>query len=78
MSFTLSPETERLLRTKLRDGGYASEDDLIRDALRALGERDDFFAAVTEGASDADAGRTRPLREADAALRSKYGIRRDA
>jgi putative addiction module CopG family antidote len=61
MSLTLSPETERLLRRKARDGGYASVDDLIRDALRALDERNALLTAVAEGENDVSAGPVRPL-----------------
>jgi Arc/MetJ-type ribon-helix-helix transcriptional regulator len=58
----------------MASGGYNSEDEVLRDALQALGEfvhsRENFdeefrqtVAAVREGAVDAEAGRMRPLRE---------------
>ncbi|HEX6986528.1 MAG TPA: type II toxin-antitoxin system ParD family antitoxin [Planctomycetaceae bacterium] len=78
MSLTLSPETERLLRDVMARGAYDSEDELVRQALRLLTERDELVEAVSEGLADADAGRARPLRDVDADLRTRYGIRRDA
>lgn len=77
LTLTLTPETERLLRDVMARGGYRSEDELVRRALCLVSEHDDLVAAVSEGLSDADAGRSRPLRDVDAGLRAKYGIRRD-
>lgn len=76
MSLTLSAETERLLRDQMAQGDFATEDDLLREALKALASQRDVLAAIADGLSDLDAGRTRPLREADSDLRANHGIRR--
>jgi predicted transcriptional regulator len=39
-----------------------------------LGEEEEAIAAIAEGNADFEAGRYRPLEEADADFRKKYGI----
>lgn len=74
MAYQLPPDVEKLVRDQMAAGGYASEDEVLRDALKALGEfvhaQEDMdeeyrqtVAAVREGVADADAGRMRPLRD---------------
>lgn len=74
MSLTLSPETERRLEAKFREGDYASVDDLIRDVLQALDERNDCLAAIADGLRDADAGRTRRASELRLKARTKERV----
>jgi Arc/MetJ-type ribon-helix-helix transcriptional regulator len=73
MAYQFPPDVEKLIRDHMATGGYASEDEVLRDALQTLGEfvhpREDVdeeyrqtVAAVDEGAADAEAGRMRPLR----------------
>ena len=73
MPYQLPPDVEKLVRDHMAAGGYASEDEVLRDALEALGRfvhsQDEFdeeyrqtVAAVQEGAADAEAARMRPLR----------------
>lgn len=38
MAHGFSPDVERLIQDRMIQGGYASEDDVVRDALRALDE----------------------------------------
>jgi Arc/MetJ-type ribon-helix-helix transcriptional regulator len=62
----------------MNTGRYASEDEVLRDALRALKWRDDEIAAIQEGLSDMEAGRVRPLREFDREFRERNKIPEDA
>ncbi len=73
MAYQFPPDVEKLVREHMAAGGYASEDEVLRDALQALGEfvhspeevdeeHRQTVAAVREGLADADAGRMRPLR----------------
>jgi len=73
MAYQFPPDVQKLLRDHMATGGYPSEDDVLRDALKVLGEfvnsRDEIdeeyrqtVAAVREGLADAEAGRMRPLR----------------
>ncbi|HKH44360.1 MAG TPA: type II toxin-antitoxin system ParD family antitoxin [Thermoanaerobaculia bacterium] len=49
MDVTLTPEFERLIRDKVASGLYASESEVIREALRLLKDRDELkLLAVDE------------------------------
>jgi len=78
VSYTFPPELDRLVREGLATGGYASEDDLLLEAVRVLRDRDEAIAGIQEGLADVDAGRVRTLASVDAELRNKYHIPRDS
>jgi Arc/MetJ-type ribon-helix-helix transcriptional regulator len=73
MTYQFPADVERLIREHMATGIYRSEDDVLRDALKTLGE---FFhseadvaeeyrqtaEAVREGIADVNAGRLRPIR----------------
>jgi Arc/MetJ-type ribon-helix-helix transcriptional regulator len=74
MAYQFPPDVDKLVRDHMATGGYASEDDVLREALLAFGEFarcpdevDEEYrqavAAVQEGMADAEAGRMRPLRD---------------
>jgi len=73
MSYPFPPELERLVRRRLATGEYASEDDVLLDAMLALEKRDATVAAIREGIADMDAGRMRPLDDVGAEIRRKRG-----
>jgi len=50
MRITLTKELELLVEEKVRSGRYEDETDVIRDALRALEQRDNFESPVLEAA----------------------------
>lgn len=50
MQVTLTKELEALVKAKVRTGSYVDESDVIRDALRALQQRDDFENPALEAA----------------------------
>jgi Arc/MetJ-type ribon-helix-helix transcriptional regulator len=77
MSYVLPPELERLVREELATGVYASEDEVLLEAMRALHERDDAIVGIQEGLSDLNAGRVLPLDAVDVELRAKHSIPRD-
>lgn len=73
MAYQFPPDVEKMVREQMTARGYASEDDVLRDALDALGQfahsredADEEFrltvAAVKQGVADMEAGRMRPLR----------------
>jgi putative addiction module CopG family antidote len=74
MTISLTPELDRVLSEKLASGRYGSVEELLTAAFRALGEEEEAIAAIAEGNADFEAGRYRPLEEADADFRKKYGI----
>ena len=74
MVYHFPPDVEKLVRDHMATGAYTSEDEVLREALRAFGEFvhspedvDEEYrqtvAAVQEGLADAEAGRMRPLRD---------------
>lgn len=74
MSYQFPPDVAELVKQYVRSGAYLSEDDVLRDALRALGqlahtaeeaEREyrDTVAAVREGLADIEQNREQPLRD---------------
>ncbi|MBX9792366.1 MAG: hypothetical protein K2Y37_25985 [Pirellulales bacterium] len=73
MSFEIPSDVERHIQRHMALGGYASPEDVLRDALEVLdqfthtaAEQDAEFQAtveaVREGLADFEAGRMRPLR----------------
>jgi putative addiction module CopG family antidote len=77
MSYVLPPELERLVREELATGVYASEDEVLHEAIKALHDRDEAITGIQEGLADLEAGRVRPLNTVDAELRTKHSISRD-
>jgi Arc/MetJ-type ribon-helix-helix transcriptional regulator len=74
MGYQFPPDVEKLVRGHMAAGGYASEDEVLREALLAFGELvrspeevgEEYrqtVAAVEAGVADANAGRMRPLRD---------------
>ena len=74
MTISLTPELDQVLKEKLASGRYASVEEVLTAAFRALDEEEETIAAVLEGNADFEAGRYRTLEEADAEFRAKYGI----
>ena len=50
MQVTLTKELEQYVKTKIRTGRYADESEVLRDAWRALEERDDYESPALEAA----------------------------
>lgn len=73
MTYQFPADVERLIREHMATGIYSSEDDVLRDALKTLGEfvhSDEDVAdeyrqtvdAVRDGVADVNASRLKPLR----------------
>ena len=76
MSYEFPQDIQERVEAQLAAGHYGSEDDVLRDAMAALEERNADLTAIEAGMRDEQAGRVKPLDEADDAMRAKYGIRR--
>lgn len=74
MSYRVPPDVERLVSEQMRQGSYESEDDVLRDALHALAEKNEDLAAIRAGIEDMEAGRMKPLRDVDAEIRRNLGF----
>lgn len=75
MSLTLSEATQRLVESRMKQAGYASADDLIRDAIQffqntELDEED--VAAIEESEKQVAAGQDLDWKQVSAALRKRY------
>lgn len=78
MSYRLSPALEQLVQERMASGRYESEEDLLRDALRALDEQDGDLAAIQEAIDGLEAGDEGiPAEVVFEELRAKYNIPRE-
>ena len=73
MSLQVSPELEETIREEMASGQYASEEQLLQEALLALREQREDFAAIQVGIDDWQAGRTRPFAEVAEEIRQEFG-----
>jgi hypothetical protein len=69
----LSPKVEQLIQSQMASGKYASEDELLLQALNALCCEEEDLAAIQSGLAWFDAGNAgTPVEEAFAKLARKY------
>jgi Arc/MetJ-type ribon-helix-helix transcriptional regulator len=74
-----SPIIEQIVREKMASGKYATEDDLLLDALRSLDAEEDELRAIREGIDSVDCGEEGvPLHDAFQKLRAEHQIREPA
>jgi antitoxin ParD1/3/4 len=74
LSITLPPEMVQIIRAKVSSGGYGSNSEVIREAMRGWIERERQLMAldraIMRGIDDAQAGRVESIAEVRAALRA--------
>lgn len=56
MIYAFPPDLKKLIDAQLASGRYSDEDELLRDALRALSEEDEDLAAVRDAIAQWRAG----------------------
>jgi antitoxin ParD1/3/4 len=83
MTIHLSGEREQLVRSFVQGGRFASEDEVIDEALRLLRQREDAEQArvlegIRQGIEDMEAGRSRPADEVFADIRRDFNLSPDA
>jgi putative addiction module CopG family antidote len=72
MPYPFPPDLQELVVEQMASGRYASEEDLLRSALRALAEEEQDLEAVREALAELRAGDPGvPVAEAFAASRAK-------
>ena len=73
MTYEIPAQLQSLIDQKMSTGQYASQDELLTEALHALDDYEAAVADIQEGIEDEAAGRMRPLDEVlDSADRSSF------
>ncbi len=74
MSIQLSPDVAKLVQEQIASGRYASENDVLRDAMKALHWHRQEVAAIGEGIDDMLTGRYRSIADADDEIRRRHNL----
>jgi antitoxin ParD1/3/4 len=78
LSITLPPEMASFIRQKVNSGLYGSNSEIIREALRAMMDRDRRLErldiAIAQGVADAEAGRVQDIDDVRAELRGRFAV----
>lgn len=78
MGYQFPPDVEELVNRRMASGGYATEDDVLRDALHALAEQADDLAAVEATVAGLRAGEEgQSLTDAFNEIRRKHNVSAD-
>lgn len=81
LSITLPADMVRTIRAKVQGGTYASNSEVIREAMRGWMERERHFAtleaAIDRGIADIDAGRFKTSDEVRASLMERLDLKPD-
>ena len=73
MAYQFPPDVEQLLRDRMASGNYASEDEVLREALHALAEEEQDLQAIRQALAEMKAGDEGiPLDEAVQRIRSGH------
>ena len=74
MSYPFPTDLLQLVERHLNTGRYSSEDDLLRDALQALSEREEDLIAIQQAIDEWQSGDDGvPLKESIAQIRNRIG-----
>ncbi len=74
MQYELPTDVKEQVERWMATGQYATEADVLRDAMAALKRRDEELAAIQAGIDDMESGAIRPFEEADAEIRKRFGF----
>lgn len=75
MPHQFSPTVERLIRARMESGKYATEDELMLEALQSLEEDDRELQAIQEALDSLDRGEMgTELDDAFLKIREKYNV----
>lgn len=77
MPYQLPPDVQDQVSRQIATGHYASEDEVLRAALRALTFRHGELPAIRAGIEDMEACRLHPFDDFDADLRKQFGFAAD-
>ena len=75
MAYEFPPDVAQLFRERMASGRYATEDELLKEALLALADQEEDLLAVREALAELEAGDAGvPLDEAFASLRRRHRV----
>ncbi|MBA3315818.1 MAG: type II toxin-antitoxin system ParD family antitoxin [Planctomycetota bacterium] len=75
MPYKFPSDVQELVSHCMAGGDYASEDDVLREALRALTDEEEHLRFVRDAVAERQAGDEGvPLEDAFASIRSKYAV----
>ena len=74
MNYEIPAQLQSLIAQKMSTGRYASQDELLAEALHALDDYEAAVADIQQGIEDEATGRMRPLDEVNADIRQKLGF----
>ncbi|MCH8046149.1 MAG: type II toxin-antitoxin system ParD family antitoxin [Planctomycetes bacterium] len=74
MNYEIPAQLQSLIDQKMSTGQYASQDELLTEALHALDDYEAAVADIQQGIEDEATGRMRPLDEVNADIRQKLGF----
>lgn len=69
-----SIDLQALVDQEMQRGGFASPEDLLKQALQYWSEHRETEAAIDEAFEDIDAGRVKTWEEFDREFRAKHGL----
>jgi Arc/MetJ-type ribon-helix-helix transcriptional regulator len=73
----LPPDVLAEIKQRMASGNYTSEEDVLRQAMRALKVHDEELAAIQMGIDDVEAGRVRAFEDVDTELCQNFGFSRE-
>jgi antitoxin ParD1/3/4 len=81
LSITLPAEMVRIIRARVSSGGYGSNSEVIREAMRGWIERERHLTAldtaIMRGITDAEAGRVHSIEDVRADLKIRSAVKAD-
>ena len=77
MASDFAPGIVQQIDVCMATGHFADEGEVLRAALRLLERQTAEATAIQQGMDDVQAGRVRPLNEADDEIRRKHGFPRE-
>lgn len=74
MMHEIPAQLQTLIDQKMATGQYATQEELLVEALHALDDYEEAVIDIQQGIEDEAAGRMRPLDQVDADIRQKLGF----
>jgi antitoxin ParD1/3/4 len=70
----LAPDVQEMVDRLVASGTYATEEAVLRRAVRDLAEHEQVMQGLREGMADVAAGRVMTVDESERRIREKYGF----